>query len=215
MKLRNTLLLGGVGAAAVTLLFLSKADAKYEEPQWSIVKKQGNIEVRRYPRMVAAAVTVDGTGGDAANKAFSILAGYIFGKNEGRRKIAMTVPVTEQMRSEKIAMTVPVTTNLADKKMTMKFFMPSDYDIENLPEALDKRIGFVVENPRAYATVRFSGLATEKSIRSHTTTLLEFINSSGLKVAGEPLTAFYNPPWTLPFLRRNEVWIPVELDVAG
>lgn len=214
MKPRNILLIGGFGAAAISLLFLSEVSAKYEEPQWSIVKKQGDMEVRSYPRLVAASVTVDGTDSDAANKAFSILAGYIFGKNAGKQKIAMTVPVTEQMRSEKIAMTVPVTTLLSDKKMTMKFFMPSDYDLDNLPEALDKRIEFVVENPRAYATVRFSGRATEESIKSRTATLLEFINSSGLIVAGEPLRAFYNPPWTLPFLRRNEVWIPVELEAA-
>lgn len=97
--------------------------AKYEEPNYKVVSNQGRIEVRDYPSLIAAQVSVSGRGERAANQAFSILAGYIFGKNSSREKIAMTAPVTERMTSEKIAMTVPVTEQEQGGQMTMTFFM--------------------------------------------------------------------------------------------
>ncbi len=211
MKASHLALVAGLGAAGLSILLIRQASAKYEEPQWVIIKKQGDLELRKYPRLVAASVTVSGTDEKAANRAFSILAGYIFGKNSMRRKLAMTVPVTEQIKSEKIAMTVPVTTSLTENSITMSFYMPSKYDMDSLPEALDKRIEFSVVSPRAYAAIRFSGRAKEDSIRRHTSILEKFMQEISLTASGEPVRAFYDPPWALPFLRRNEVWIPVQL----
>ena len=198
-----------VGAAALALAAGYEASAKYEEPQYKILQSKGNIELRQYPAVIAAAVEVDGRGEQAANAAFRILAGYIFGKNISKSKIAMTVPVTEHIRSEKIAMTVPVTAKVDKASMTMHFYMPSKYKMDDLPEPIDKRIKFITIEPRKYAVIRFSGFASESNMSEQTKLLQSYLTDNSLASAGDPVRAFYNPPWTLPFMRRNEVWIQV------
>ncbi|MBX9939269.1 MAG: heme-binding protein [Candidatus Obscuribacterales bacterium] len=228
-KLTGVLLLSSALAATVGLSYLSEAKASYEEPRWKSLKKDGKFELRLYPSVVAASVTVPlnnqstsenaaqaGKDSKAMNKAFGVLAGYIFGKNKSKSKIAMTVPVTEirKSESEKIAMTVPVVSAQSGSRsdMTMSFYMPSSYKIEDLPEALDKNIQFAVVPSKTYATVRFSGLAGAEAIATNTRELKSFIEKSKLEIIGEPISAYYNPPWTLPFLRRNEVWIEVKTE---
>lgn len=210
--MRRNLVVLGAAAAGVALVAacVHEALAKYEEPAYSLVSREGNFEVRRYPSVIAAEVTVGGAGSRAADDAFRILAGYIFGKNKSRDKIAMTVPVTEQTASQKIAMTVPVTTRVESSGMQMRFFMPSKYTLETLPAPLDDRIKFSTVPPVQYAVVRFSGLAHEGSIRQHTDELRAYMRAHNLEAAGDAVRAFYNPPWTLPFMRRNEVWIPLK-----
>lgn len=199
----------GALALGASAAYLASAEARYEEPDWLSLRKEDNFELRKYPELLAASVTVEGVDEKAANKAFSILAAYIFGKNRSRQKIAMTVPVTEELGSEKIAMTAPVSTSIQGKSMTMKFYMPSKYKLDTLPEAKDERIKFEIVPARNFATIRFSGLATESKIKTKTAELLKFIEVNAYRQAGEPIRAFYNPPWTVPFLRRNEIWIPV------
>lgn len=198
----------------LSIAALTAASARYEEPNWSTVRKDDQFEIRKYPRLVSASVTVNGDKDRAADKAFSILAGYIFGKNSARKKIEMTTPVTQESGSTKIAMTVPVTTSLDQDSLTMKFYMPAQYELETLPEAHDKRIKFAVIPPQLYATVRFSGSAKEARVSKHTQELKDYLKTNGLVATGEPVVAFYNPPWTPPFLRRNEVWVPIS-DPAG
>lgn len=215
MKSKSVLLLaaGVAGIAGLASVLSSQADAKYEEPGWQSVKKENDFEIRKYPRVIAASVTVSGADNNQlANRAFKILAGYIFGKNKSNKKIAMTVPVTQKVASEKIAMTAPVIKTTTENSMTMKFFMPSKYDLDSLPEAEDKRIEFEAIPSRSYATIRFSGLTEDNRVARETKRLQGFIKSNGLVATGEPVLAVYNPPWTLPFLRRNEVWIPVKTD---
>jgi len=218
MKGKSILLLaaGIAGIAGIASVMSANADAKYEEPGWQSIKKDNEFEVRKYPRVIAASVTV--TGGDSdkmANRAFGVLAGYIFGKNKSSKKIAMTVPVTQEVAPEKIAMTVPVTKTTSGKSMTMKFFMPSKYDLDTLPEPEDKRIEFEVIPACSYATIRFSGLTDEERVEREIKRLQGFVESNGFVTAGEPVLAVYNPPWTLPFLRRNEVWIQVKTETQG
>jgi len=184
--------------------------AKYEEPKYEVSAKEGKIELRQYHPRIAASVDVPGNGSDSGNKAFRILAGYIFGKNKGHKRVSMTVPVTEAVAPEKIAMTVPVTQESKSDGMRMTFYMPSKYTLESLPEPEDARIRFNVVPPERFAVIRFSGLASEGSINKHTKLLRAFINRRQLTSSGEPIKAFYNAPWTLPFLRRNEIWIPVQ-----
>lgn len=194
--------LAGIGFVA------SDALAKYEEPSYRVFNKEGDCELRDYPKVVAASVEVSGTRKEGANTAFKILAGYIFGKNVSQKKIAMTVPVTEKV-SEKIAMTTPVTTEESASSMKMTFFMPSKYSLENLPKPLDDRIRFSEVDSKYYAVVRFSGFADEKAISENTSKLRTYMQKVGTNAVAEPVCAFYNPPWTLPFLRRNEVWIEI------
>ena len=208
MRTRTVLVLLVVGATALAIG--SEALAKYEEPKYEIVRKSGDIEIRQYPPVIAAEVEVTGTREEAANQAFRILAGYIFGKNVSRDKVAMTVPVTETTSSEKVAMTVPVTSVSAQGKMTMRFYMPSKYSLEALPEAVDKRIKFEQLPAARYAVIKFSGFSSEDNMARHESKLRNCLQTIDLIPQGQAIRAFYNPPWTLPFLRRNEVWLQVE-----
>jgi effector-binding domain-containing protein len=199
------------GAGAIGLAVGSEALAKHEEPKYEIIRKSQDIEIRQYPSVIAIEVEVNGTRTDSANQAFRILAGYIFGKNVSRDKIAMTVPVTEMKPSEKIAMTVPVTELKAEEGMRMRFYMPSKYSLESLPEPVDKRIKFEKLPAARYAVIKFSGFAREDNMASHEARLRNYLNDNNLTPKGQSIRAFYNPPWTLPFLRRNEVWLPINI----
>lgn len=209
MRIKPFLLLAAAGTAGLALVIGNDALAKYEEPAYGVDRKEGNFEIRSYPSVIAAEVEVSGLGESSANSAFKILAGYIFGKNVSKTKIAMTVPVTENLNAEKIAMTVPVTTAVDNESMIMRFFMPSKYSLETLPEPLDKRILLHRLPPRKFAVIRFSGFSSNENCRQHEEQLKTWLKNQNLEAAGDALRAFYNPPWTLPFMRRNEIWIPL------
>lgn len=209
--MRKRTIFGCAVLASVGIAFAiaDQVSAKYEEPDYQVRDKKGNIELRDYPGVIAARVTLPANGDETANQAFRILAGYIFGKNSSREKIPMTVPVTQKTTSEKVAMTVPVTKQEQNGKMTMTFFMPSKYSLDSLPAAKDERIEFEQIAPRRFASIRFSGFASDGSFKKHTSELQKYIIDTKLTAVGEPVHAFYNAPWTLPFMRRNEVWIEV------
>jgi len=118
----------------------------------------------------------------------------------------MTVPVTEKISSEKIDMTAPVTTDKKNNSMTMRFYMPSSYTLETLPEPIDKRIKLFTLSSARYAVIRFSGFGNEKNCAHHEKLLNDFVKKKNLVSIETPVRAFYNPPWTLPFMRRNEIW---------
>lgn len=207
MSKRKGIIMGAVGAALLAATAIaSDAATKYEEPNYKSTLKEGQFEVREYPSGIAASVEVN-NGDKAANEAFKILAGFIFGKNKSKQKIAMTVPVTEAVVAEKIAMTAPVTTKTSADKMVMTFYMPSKYTMESLPEPSDSRIQISQTAVRKYAVVKFSGLATKRALKQQEEKLRTWMKEKNLEGTGDALDAFYNPPWTLPFLRRNEIWI--------
>lgn len=193
-------------AGAGILAVASDALAKYEEPNYSILEKDGDFEIRDYPSVIAAEVEVSGSGQASASEAFKIIAGYIFGKNNSKTKIAMTVPVTEEISSEKIAMTVPVTTDKRSNSMAMRFYLPSSYTLETLPEPIDKRVRLVTAPSARYVVIRFSGFGSENNCARHEQLLNTFVKSKNLTPVEGPVRAFYNPPWSLPFMRRNEIW---------
>lgn len=207
--MRPLILITALGFAGVCAAAVSELLTHYEEPLYKIDLKEGLFEVRSYPKVIAASVQVAGNGEDAANNAFKILAGYIFGKNKASKKIAMTIPVVQEAQSEKIAMTVPVTVERLGMSMTMSFFLPSKYSLDSLPEPLDKRIKLTEIAARRFAVLRFSGFASEKNCTTKEEDLARWTESHNFKATGEQLRAFYNPPWTLPFLCRNEIWIPL------
>ncbi len=210
MRIRPIILLAAAaGAAGLGLVIGNDVLAKYEEPDYSVDSTEGNFEIRSYPSVIAAEVEVPGRGEHSANNAFKILAGYIFGKNASKTKIAMTVPVTEKLTCEKIAMTVPVTTAVDKKNMTMRFYMPSKYSLDTLPEPIDKRIKLYTLPPRKFAVIRFSGFSSDENCRKHEEQLSAWLKNQNLETAGDALRALYNPPWTLPFMRRNEIWVPL------
>jgi hypothetical protein len=178
------------------------------------VKSSGDFEVRRYAPMIVAETLVEGGMSGASNDGFRVIAGYIFGNNEsvtkaGSEKIAMTAPVAMEPAAEKIAMTAPVTTEAAGGRYRMHFVMPSQYTMATLPRPKDDRVKLREVPPQRMAVVKFSGLAGEDKVKVKTDELLAWMKAEGLEAAGAPQLARYDPPWTLPFLRRNEVMVPL------
>jgi hypothetical protein len=180
-----------------------------EEPAFKTVLRDGAFEVRDYPALVVAEVTVCGDQKEAANKGFRILAGYIFGGNKRRQGIAMTAPVAQAPTSEKIAMTAPVTQTRKADEWVVRFTMPSGYTLETLPEPDDPRVHLRVLPPARLAVLQFSGLARPDDVAARTAELERLVGTHNLRAAGPASLAQYDPPWTLWFMRRNEVMIPV------
>lgn len=188
----------------------SIAKAATAEPPFTSILRDGNFEIRDYGVQVVAEVNVAArTGGEAAGRGFNPLAGYIFGGNQPKAKISMTAPVTRQ-QGTKIAMTAPVTQQSAGSDgWRVRFIMPEGSRLANMPKPNDPNVTLKEEPARRYAVLRFSGLAGDNSVARKTTELTGIMASRRLTPIGAPVLAQYDPPWTLPFRRRNEVWIEV------
>jgi hypothetical protein len=180
-----------------------------EEPAFQTVLKDGTFEIRDYPALAVAEVTVGGEQKEAASKGFRLLAAYIFGGNRRKQSIAMTAPVAQEPTNEKIAMTAPVTQTQTAGEWVVRFTMPSTYSLETLPEPNDARVRLRVTLPARFAVVRFSGLARPEDVATKTAELSAWMQNRHLRDAGPASLAQYNPPWTPWFMRRNEVMIPI------
>ena len=186
-----------------------------EEPAYQSVASVGGIDIRLYGERIAAQTVVTGNSDAARNQGFRRLAGYIFGGNAQRSSIAMTAPVSQagSGRSQTIAMTAPVAqTPSGTDRWTVQFFMPAAYAMAELPVPNDPTVELGVVPAETYAVVRFSGVGSVRAVETHKAQLLAGLNGSGWSARGEPVVWFYDPPWTLPPLRRNEVAVRVERD---
>ena len=146
---------------------------------------------------------------EASRKGFRLLAGYIFGGNRTRAKIAMTAPVTKTAQGQKIAMTAPVTQIAGGGDWLVRFTMPGRYALADLPVPDDPAVTLKALPAARLAVLRFSGLTGEAMVADATTKLMAILRKRGLNPVGPLSIARYNPPWTLWFLRRNEVMVPV------
>jgi hypothetical protein len=182
-----------------------------EQPKYRVIETLGGrVEVREYVERIAAEAAVDThTANEARSEGFNILAGYIFGKNKQRQSIAMTSPVEVNSKGRSIAMTSPVEVNARGGSMTMRFFMPAAYSMAELPEPTDPRVKLVAVPSVTVAVLRYSGSTMDANTKAKTAMLLDVLQSSKWKPAGPSKAFFYNPPWTIPFLRRNEVLVEV------
>jgi effector-binding domain-containing protein len=178
---------------------------KTPEPKYTIVKAEGPIQIRSYPEILVAEVSVQGERYVAINNGFRILADFIFGNNSGKQKITMTAPVIQQ--GAKIAMTAPVIQQQAGDGWVVRFVMPDTYTKDTLPKPNNPDIAIITVPATEYAAVTFSGRNTDSNIQDHLQILLNYINEHHLKAVGNPIMAFYNPPWIMPFLRRNEIML--------
>ncbi|KAK6943564.1 SOUL hem-binding protein [Dillenia turbinata] len=186
-----------------------------ETPKYQVLKTTSDYEIRQYPPSTIAEFTYNPTQfkGDK-DGGFQILANYIgaFGdpQNKKPEKIAMTAPVITKS-SEKIAMTAPVVTKEEKELVTMQFILPSHYGkAEEAPEPLDEKVVIREEGERKYGVVKFGGVASEDIVKDKAGKLKECLTRDGYKVVGDFVLARYNPPFTLPPFRTNEVWIPIE-----
>jgi len=180
-----------------------------EEPKFETIARTGELEIRHYAPRLAAETTARGTEEEARTAGFKVLAAFIFGANQGKREIAMTAPVT-QASAEKIAMTVPVAAQpTSPGQWLIRFYMPSNYTADTLPVPNDPAIRIVTVPGETLAVLRFSDSRSAEAMAEKRTELLTALPATGWATAGDPVDMFYDPPWTLPSLRRNEVAVPV------
>lgn len=185
-----------------------------EEPEYRLVATYPEFELRRYAPYLVAETEVRGDFEQVGNHAFRILADYIFGNNRAHERMAMTAPVNQRPAAgEKIAMTAPVAQEArgeAADTYVLSFVMPSRYTLETLPEPLDPRVHLRAVPARLMAARRYRGRWTEANYRAHETALLKAVETAGLRPEpAAPVYARYNSPFSLPFLRRNEVLVEV------
>lgn len=197
-----------VGVGGLAGVLWGPIVSNVEQAKYDIVEKDANIEIRDYAPMIVAEAVVSGARDKAIRDGFRIIADYIFGDNLSSRKVAMTAPVIQQS-GEKIAMTAPVTQQAEGNSWQVRFVMPASYTLETLPQPKNPAVKLLQIEGKRFAVIRFSGLAGASSLQRHTDELLEFVRSKRLSAISAPSYAFYNPPWTLPLLRRNEVMIEV------
>ncbi|RTL53999.1 MAG: heme-binding protein [Bradyrhizobiaceae bacterium] len=200
-------------ASLATAVIMAAAAAgplmsKVEQPDYKVELSEGAFEIRLYDKMIAAQAQVEGERKAAIGEGFRLIAAYIFGANKSSNKIEMTAPV-QQQRQQTIAMTAPVTQQFGNGNWTVRFIMPKKWTIETLPVPDDSRVTLIPLPAKRAIAIRFSGTASDSTIQNKTSDLREFAERHHIKTSGEPVLAFYNPPWTLPFLRRNEIMLDV------
>ncbi|MGB5762503.1 MAG: heme-binding protein [Sedimenticolaceae bacterium] len=182
-----------------------------EEPSYTVIEQSGDFELRMYSPMIVAETQVSGPMDDASSAGFRLIADYIFGNNTsragGNEKISMTAPVTMEPKPEKISMTVPVSMEQTGEQWRVHFVMPSQYTLDSLPTPNNSAVSLREVPASRYAVIRFSGLVSEEKRAAKAAELMTWLDSRGITPVGEPKLARYNPPWTLPFLRRNEVMV--------
>ena len=183
-----------------------------EEPGYELVRKSDGYELRRYAGYCVAETEVAGSQTDAGNAGFRILAKYIFGANQSQQSIAMTAPVL-QAQSETIAMTAPVTQQpgAAPGTYVVQFTMPSKYTLQTLPQPNDAQVRLRQLPDRLVAVRAYGGGWSLARYDTELAALLEAMQRDGLVAIGAPQWARYNSPFSLPFMRRNEIWLEIDL----
>jgi hypothetical protein len=183
------------GAEAVFSVFGIRSF--YEQPPYAVVERLDDaIEIRSYGPRLAVETTVEAPDGHTAeNQAFRLLLGYIAGANRGSARFAMTAPVE--------------ITDKQSNRVSMRFFLPSALAAKGAPEPLDNRVRIIEVAPSTLAVVRFSGVLNEDIEASRRQKLIEGVERSGWRATGMSFLLAYDPPFTIPFLRRNEVAVAV------
>ena len=183
-----------------------------ETLSYEVVENKTDYEIRKYKPYIAMQTEVDGDNtNQALNNGFRVLAGYIFGDNQGKKNVAMTAPVLEQQNtSAKVAMTAPVLEQKIGEKRIITFTAPKEYTIDTLPKPNTDKIKFVEIPEKKYVAHRFTWYYTNDRIEAKKKYLLELLVKDNIKVLGEPMFAGYNGPGTMPFLMRNEILVEVE-----
>ena len=205
--LRHRLAFGAVLFSTLVLTALSMPSHATEEPEYQVVRELADIEVRQYAAYAVAEVVVPGPAGEAGNQAFPILAGYIFGKNKGERKFAMTAPVAQAAVPVKLEMTAPVTQTAAPGGFLVQFVLPKGVTAASAPEPLDVRVQLREVLPSQVAVIRYSGFWSESNYNEHLAKLQAALRAADLAWEGAPVYSRYNAPFTPWFMRRNEIWL--------
>jgi hypothetical protein len=186
----------GIAATAVFVFVIQNV----EQPPYRTLVQEGPFELRDYPPLVVAEVAPEGDRRQALSAGFGSLAGYIFARDR---------------EGERIAMTAPVTQSRAGDAWAVRFFMPSGYGLDRLPEPAGRDVRLRETPAQRMAVVRFSGRTDDAELAGREAELRDWMAARGLSPASEAVYAFYNDPLTPGFLRRNEVLIRVAGDASG
>lgn len=179
----------------VMLLFSFKT-GKIEMPQYTVIKKYNDVEIRQYPKMVVAQTTLPDTAMDKnMNNGFRTIAGYIFGGNDSNQKIAMTAPVVMTMGDT----------------ATMYFVMPKQYKKDQLPKPTSSKVKILEEAEKVLAVITFGGFSSAEKVALYRKKLASVLNQNQIKMVGPYLYMGYNAPWDI-INRRNEVAIEVVMN---
>ena len=182
-----------------------------EEPSYTVRDVHDGYEVRMYAPHIVAEAHVSGTYTEALTQGFRQIADYIFGNNTARSAIAMTAPVGEQATtSQAIAMTVPVGESESNGDRVISFVMPAKYTLDTIPLPNNKQVTLRLVPAHPVAALRYSGSPSAATVAAKKELLLSYLNRDKVAVIGVPQSAFYNPPWTPPFMRRNEVLVDIK-----
>ena len=182
----------------------------FEILSYKTLLKEKNFEVRVYDDYLVAAVEGNNNYKDSSRSSFGLLFKYISGNNVPGEKIAMTSPVLQKKKKEKMKMTAPVFQNRAGDKWEMSFVLPSKYNLKNVPVPSDPRVVIKQIKNRKVVAVRYSGTLKSENIKEYTSKLLKWADNKGYRIKGIPYSAGYDPPWTIPCLRRNEVLVEIK-----
>lgn len=209
---RNMTIFNSLTVYGLLFLIFSANVMATTEPKFDLLEKSDAFELRQYHPMILAEVIVEGDMEQASKKGFQLIADYIFGNNRSQSgksaKIAMTAPVTLQPQPKKIAMTAPVTVTSTTDKWRVHFVMPAQYTMNTLPIPNNSQVILRQMPECKVAVLQFSGLANAEKTAQKIKELLAWMTLKKLEVStAAPELARYNPPWTLPFLRRNEIMI--------
>lgn len=206
------------------LLLIAGPAMAIEEPAFEVLRKDGAMEIRKYAPFIVAQTWVQGDMDEASSRGFRLIADYIFGNNMavGERtaaKIAMTAPVTmaPEVASQKIAMTAPVTmapqaaasAPEAAQRWRVHFVMPRQYTLATLPRPNNQEVQLEEVPAKWFAVLRYSGLNTNARVQQRNEEALAWVVAQKLTPLGPPQLARYDPPWTLPPFRRNEILVEI------
>jgi effector-binding domain-containing protein len=196
----------------LTNIFFNPAMAT-EEPEFKLVSEEGEYQIREYDPKIIAQVEVVGDFDEASSKGFKLLADYIFGNNlldGASKKISMTTPVEMSPLDENLLMTSSIMDDQVNKKWLINFVMPQEYSLDTLPKPNNPQVNIIEVPKEKYAVIVFSGLVRESSYAEKVKLLSNYLEENGFKQQGAIKIARYNPPWTLPFFRRNELMVRID-----
>ena len=162
-----------------------------EQPDYTVVKKDNEFEIRQYTNFLTATVETEGERDDAIGKGFRILFKYISGDNKNKESISMTVPVMQK--------------SIGDKKWNVSFVVPKKFTLQNVPQPDNQSVKIINNANLQVIVITFSGLFSDANIKENEAKVRNYIKEKGLKIEEPAIYAGYNAPWTLWFLKRNEV----------
>jgi hypothetical protein len=194
--------------AGLLVLMVSMGPAMAtEEAPFTLLRKVGEVEVRKYPALVVVETVVTGDMTEAGDDAFRPLFRYISGANQRKEEIAMTAPVIQE--GEKIAMTAPVIQEGRNGRWVVQFVLPAKYTMANAPLPTDPAVKLRETPARTVAAIRYSGRWSQSNYDEALAKLRAGMAPAGLQAAGDPVWMRYDAPFTPGFLRRNEILIPI------